>query len=133
MVKYDVFEKLGPIIGVPDEYNRPETYAKILQYIGLKDKHEDAYQKFQAFLLLMKKWETYCKTVANVRQKYDPQQYRLPKSFTTVIPATDLYEKYKDSLPLTTSLPSKSTPTTEVDPIVVVQAVEAEKALVAVE
>jgi hypothetical protein len=36
MVKYDVFEKLGPIIGVSDEYNRPETYAKILQYIGLK-------------------------------------------------------------------------------------------------
>jgi hypothetical protein len=135
MVKYDVFEKLGPIIGVSDEYNRPETYAKILQYIGLKEKHEDAYQKFQAFLLLMKKWETYCKTVANVRQKYDPQQYRLPKSFATVIPATELYEKYKDSLPLTTSVPSKSTPTTKVKvaPIVVVEDIEAEKALVAVE
>ncbi len=135
MVKYDVFEKLGPIIGVSDEYNRPETYAKILQYIGLKDKHEDAYQKFQSFLLLMKKWETYCKTVANVRQKYDPQQYRLPKSFSTVIPATDLYEKYKDSLPLTTSVPSKSTPMNKVVPTVVVQAeeTETEKALASVE
>jgi hypothetical protein len=133
MVKYDVFEKLGPIIGVSDEYNRPETYAKMLQYIGLKDKHEDAYQKFQAFLLLMKKWETYCKTVANVRQKYDPQQYRLPKSFATVIPATELYEKYKDSLPLITSVPSKSTATATVAPTVVVQAEETEKALVSVE
>ena len=133
MVKYDVFEKLGPIIGVADEYNRPETYAKILQYIGLKDKHEDAYQKFQAFLLLMKKWETYCKTVANVRQKYDPQQYRLPKSFSTVIPATELYEKYKDSLPESTSVPSKSTPTTKVVPTVVVQAEETEKTLATVE
>jgi hypothetical protein len=126
MVKYDIFEKLGPIIGVSDEYNRPETYAKILQYIGLKDKHEDAYGKFQAFLLLMKKWETYCKTVANVRQKYDPQQYRLPKSFATIIPATDLYEKYKDSLPTITSAPSKSTPTTKIAPTVAVQAVETE-------
>ena len=133
MVKYDVFEKLGPIIGVSEEYNRPETYAKMLQYIGLKDKHEDAYQKFQAFLLLMKKWETYCKTVANVRQKYDPQQYRLPKSFTTVIPGIDLYEKYKDSLPLTASAPSKSTPMNKVAPIAPVQTVEAEKALAAVE
>jgi hypothetical protein len=135
MVKYDVFEKLGPIIGVSDEYNRPETYAKMLQYIGLKDKHEDAYQKFQAFLLLMKKWETYCKTVANVRQKYDSQQYRLPKSFSTVIPATDLYERYKDSLPLTTSVPSKSAPMTKVVPIVVAQVeeTETEKALASVE
>ena len=133
MVKYDVFEKLGPIIGVSDEYNRPETYAKMLQYIGLKDKHEDAYQKFQAFLLLMKKWEIYCKTVANVRQKYDPQQYRLPKSFSTVIPATELYEKYKDSLPLTTSAPSKPIPVTKVVPTVVVQAEETEKALASVE
>ncbi len=132
MVKYDVFEKLGPIIGVADEYNRPETYAKILQYIGLKDKHEDAYQKFQSFLVLMKKWETYCKTVANVRQKYDPQQYRLPKSFSTVIPATDLYEKYKDSLPESTSVPSKSAPV-KVLPTVVVPAEDAEKALASVE
>ena len=133
MVKYDVFEKLGPIIGVADEYNRPETYAKILQYIGLKDKHEDAYQKFQAFLLLMKKWETYCKTVTNVRQKYDPQQYRLPKSFSTLIPATELYEKYKDSLPLTTSVPSKSTPVTKIVPTLIVEAEETEKALASVE
>jgi hypothetical protein len=133
MVKYDVFEKLGPIIGVSDEYNRPETYAKMLQYIGLKDKHEDAYQKFQEFLLLMKKWETYCKTVANVRQKYDPQQYRLPKSFSTVIPATELYEKYQDSLPLTSLVPAKSTPTAPVAPTVVVQAKETEKALASVE
>ena len=133
MVKYDVFEKLGPIIGVSDEYNRPETYAKMLQYIGLKDKHEDAYQKFQAFLVLMKKWETYCKTVANVRQKYDPTQYRLPKSFSTVIPATELYEKYKDSLPLTTSVPLKSTPMNTPVATVVVQVEETEKALVSVE
>ena len=115
-----------------DEYNRPETYAKILQYIGLKDKHEDAYQKFQSFLVLMKKWETYCKTVANVRQKYDPQQYRLPKSFSTVIPATELYEKYKDSLPESTSVPSKSAPV-KVLPTVVVPAEDAEKALASVE
>ena len=65
--------------------------------------------------------------------KYDPQQYRLPKSFTTVIPATDLYEKYKDSLPLTTSVPSKSTSTTKLSPMVSVQTVEVEKALAAVE
>jgi hypothetical protein len=98
MVKYDVFEKLGPIIGVSDEYSRPETYAKMLQYIGLRDKYEISYQKFQEFLGLMKKWETHYRTVINVREKYNHQEYRLSKNFTDAIPATELYQKYKDQL-----------------------------------
>jgi hypothetical protein len=32
MTKYDIFEKLGPIVGIVDRYNRPETYSKMLQY-----------------------------------------------------------------------------------------------------
>ncbi len=43
MVKYDIFEKVGPIIGIEERYNRPETYSKILQYIGLKSRHEVSY------------------------------------------------------------------------------------------
>ncbi len=35
MSDYEVFEKLGPILGVDPEYNRPETYSKMLQYIGI--------------------------------------------------------------------------------------------------
>ncbi len=102
MVKYDVFEKLGPIVGIPEQYNRPETYSKMLQYIGLKSRHESSYQKFQEFLLLLKQWEIHYKTIENVRSKYSAKGYRLPKEFNDRAPGFDLYQKYKDSFHLIT-------------------------------
>jgi hypothetical protein len=110
MVKYDVFEKLGPIIGISDEYNRPETYSKMLQYIGLKAGHEASYGKFQEFLLLIKEWGVYYQTIVNVRQKYNPKEFRLSKNFTGTVPGEELYKKYKDSLQHIESIePAKST------------------------
>jgi hypothetical protein len=102
MVKYEVFEKLGPIVGIQEQYNRPETYAKMLQYIGLKSRHEASYQKFQEFLLLLKQWETPYKSVVNVREKYSAKEYRLPKEFNTEVPGMEVYRKYKDSFHLIT-------------------------------
>jgi hypothetical protein len=100
MKKYEVFEKLGPIVGVADEYNRPETYSKMLQYIGLKARHEKSYENFQEFLGELKNWEIHYKTICNVRQKYDHKEYRLPKDFTAEVPGIGLYNKYKDSFHL---------------------------------
>jgi hypothetical protein len=128
MVKYDIFEKLGPIIGVTEEHNRPETYAKMLQYVGLKAHHEESYQKFQDFLLLIKKWGTHYQTVINVRQKYNAKEYRLSKSFTATIPGIELYKKYKDILPATGVVAAKPLPVRTVDlpTLVVVTAAEKE-------
>jgi hypothetical protein len=110
MVKYDVFEKLGPIIGISDDYNRPETYSKMLQYIGLKAGHEASYAKFQDLLLLIQEWGIHYKTIVNVRQKYNPKEFRLPKNFTGIVPGEELYKKYKDSLQHIESIePTKST------------------------
>jgi hypothetical protein len=100
MVKYDVFEKLGPIVGIEEQHNRPETYSKMLQYIGLKSRHEVSYQKFQEFLLLLKQWETHYKTIVNVREKYSAKDYQLPKEFSSEPPGFGLYQKYKDSFHL---------------------------------
>jgi hypothetical protein len=100
MVKYEIFEKLGPIVGVAEEHNRPETYGKMLQYIGLKARHENSYEKFQEFLIEFKQWEINYKTVCNVREKYDPKEYRLPKDFTAEIPGAELYQKYQNSFHL---------------------------------
>lgn len=100
MVKYDVFEKLGPIVGISEQYNRPETYSKMLQYIGLKSRHEVSYQKFQEFLLLIKQWEIHYKTIVNVRDKYSEKDYQLPKEFNSEPPGLALYQKYKDSFHL---------------------------------
>jgi PBP1b-binding outer membrane lipoprotein LpoB len=100
MVKYDVFEKLGPIVGIDAQYNRPETYSKMLQYIGLKSRHEASYQKFKEFLLLLKQWETPYKSIVNVREKYSASEYRLPPDFNADAPGMALYQKYKDSFHL---------------------------------
>ena len=100
MVKYTIFEKLGPIIGVAEEYNRPETYSKMLQYIGLKARHEGSYEKFHEFLTVLKPWEVHSKTVMNIRNKYNAKEHHLPKEFTTEIPGAALYQKYKDSFHL---------------------------------
>ena len=111
MVKYDVFEKLGPIVGIEDKYNRPETYSKMLQYIGLRSRHESAYQKFQEFLTLLRQWEIHYKSVVNVRQKYSAAAYRLPKEFNAEVPGLALHEKYKESLTIiTTRTPASITP-----------------------
>jgi hypothetical protein len=115
MVKYDVFEKLGPIVGIEEQYNRQETYAKMLQYIGLKSRHEAAYEKFQEFLLLIKQWEIHYQSIVNVRQKYVSTEYRLPKDFITEVPGFALYQKYKASFylitPATPSITAQVTPT----------------------
>ncbi len=120
MVKYEVFEKLGPIVGVAEEHNRPETYSKMLQYIGLKSRHEGSYEKFQEFLITLKQWEISYKTVCNVREKYDAKEYRLPKDFTAEVPGAALYRKYKDSFHLITSAtltpPQSSAATPVVEP-----------------
>lgn len=105
MVKYDVFEKLGPIVGIDEQFNRPETYSKMLQYIGLKSRHETSYQKFQEFLLLLKKWEVQYNSIVNVRQKYNPKQYHLPPEFSQEIPGLTIYQKYKDSFHLISTAP----------------------------
>jgi hypothetical protein len=112
MVKYEIFEKLGPIVGVAEEYNRPETYSKMLQYIGLKARHENSYEKFQEFLVMLRQWETDYKMLCAVRAKYDAKEYRLPKDFTAEVPGTALYQKYKDSFHLIAS----AAPTTQVTP-----------------
>jgi hypothetical protein len=118
MVKYEVFEKLGPIVGVAEEYNRPETYSKMLQYIGLKSRHEGSFEKFQEFLLTLKQWEIHYRTIGNVREKYDIKDYRLPKDFTAEVPGAALYQKYKDSFHLIAS----AAPTIPLQPIDVVTA-----------
>jgi hypothetical protein len=107
MTKYEVFEKLGPIVGVKPEYNRPETYSKMLQYIGLKSRHEASFAKFKEFLIILKPWEVQSKTIRNVREKYNSNEHRIPKNFTAELPGLALYKKYKDSFHLLDSFAPK--------------------------
>ena len=91
---YEVFEKLGPIIGVSESESSPETYANILQHIGLISRHEKAYEKFQQLLEALKKWQEPYKNIEIIRQEYQSSEYRLPQEFLQEIPGLNIYKKY---------------------------------------
>ncbi|ELS02577.1 hypothetical protein Xen7305DRAFT_00022920 [Xenococcus sp. PCC 7305] len=95
---YDVFEKLSPIIGVSEEEHSPETYAKMLQYMGLVNRHSKAYQEFILLLNTLKKWEKPYKSLTLIREQYSASEYRIPPQFSTELPGVALYEKYKKHL-----------------------------------
>ena len=92
---YHVFEKLGPIIGISEEESSPETYTKMMQYMGLVNRYSKAYQEFQLLLTTLKKWEKPYKSVKLIREQYSANEYRIPPQFSTELPGVVLYEKYK--------------------------------------
>ena len=95
---YDVFEKLAPIIGISEEDHNPETYAKMMQYMGLVNRHSKAYQEFELLIKTLKQWEKPYKSLKLIREQYSPDEYRLPDQFSTEFPEVALYEKYKNHL-----------------------------------
>lgn len=95
---YEVFEKLAPIIGVSESESSPETYANILQYIGLISRHEKSYEQFQRLLETLKQWQKPYKTITMIRQEYKASEYRLPKEFSQEIPGFNIYKKYEKFL-----------------------------------
>jgi hypothetical protein len=102
-MKSDAFAKSGQIIGIAARDDQSETYAKMLQYMGLKSRYDDTYQSFQKLLSLLKQSDAHYKTIANIRTKYPPQSYQLPTEFTAELPGFALYQKYADSFHLIVS------------------------------
>jgi|GEM_PF-1237309 len=92
---YDVFEKLAPIIGISEEEHSPETYAKMMQYMGLVNRHSKAYQEFVLLITTLKKWEKPYKSLKLIRRQYSSSEYRIPEQFSTELPGVMLYEKYR--------------------------------------
>lgn len=99
-LKYELFEKLGHIIKVPEKQNNPDTYAKIIQYIALMNKHQNSYIQFEQLLYQLDKWETPYQTLKTLREEYPKTAYKQPKSFREKIPAFPLYQQYKPWLGL---------------------------------
>ena len=95
---YESFEKLGPILGISEADSTPKAYAKILQVIGLTNRHGKAYLEFEQLVELLKKWEKPYKTIAMVREEYTEDKYTLPSEFTEDIPGKSTYQKYAEYL-----------------------------------
>lgn len=91
----DIFLKLGRIIGVPKTKENPETYARLLQYLGLSKKHEQTREQFIKLIQVLKPWQGFYKTITDIREQYPAHQYNLPEQFTQEIPGLSIYEKYQ--------------------------------------
>ncbi|MBE9048712.1 hypothetical protein IQ255_30780 [Pleurocapsales cyanobacterium LEGE 10410] len=95
---YETFEKLGPILGISEAESSPKVYARILQVIGLTNRHGKAYLEFGQLVELLKKWEKPYKTITMVRQEYTADKYRIPPEFKEEIPGISTYQKYAEYL-----------------------------------
>lgn len=96
--KYEVFEKLKNIIGVADNKNKPETYARMMQYIALTYRHDKSYAQFAELLQVMRQWYLPYRAILDIRQRYPRSSFKLPKQFSEDIPGVAIYDKYRKSL-----------------------------------
>jgi hypothetical protein len=96
--KYEVFEKLKNIIGVADNKSKPETYARMLQYIALSYRQGKSYAKFAELLQVMRKWYLPYRALVEIRKQYPTSSFKLPKQFTEDIAGVPIYDKYRKSL-----------------------------------
>ena len=95
---YDTLKKLAPIIGISEEDVSPETFTKILQYMGLATRHSKSYSKFQDLLKILRKWQEPFASLELLRSKYPKEEYKLPEEFTAEIPGLETYRKYEKYL-----------------------------------
>ena len=96
---YESFEKLGPILGVSEVESTPKAYARILQVIGLTNRHGKAYLEFKQLVELLKKWEQPYKKIEMIRQEYTGNKYSIPSEFKQDISGLSTYKKYAEYLP----------------------------------
>ena len=92
---HDLFSGLGNIIKMPEHQQRPEGYAKLLQYIVLIDKHRRSYQQLEQLLEQLKKWYQPYKKIVALRQHYNSKHYKQPSEFKKPIPGLAFYQKYQ--------------------------------------
>lgn len=94
-VNVDMFLQLGQIIQVPNVKNKPETYALMLQYIGLRNRHAKSFGQFQSLLTSLKEWENFYNPLIAIRQEYPPAEFKQPLIFKEEIPGLGIYSKYE--------------------------------------
>ncbi len=97
-VHADKFLKLGTIIQTPQEKNIPETYAIILQYIALRNRHGKAFGQFQQLLGLLRQWKKYYKPLETILKEYPRNEYKQPDIFKEDIPGLHIYTKYESNV-----------------------------------
>jgi len=94
MANYSSFEKLRKIINVSDKNNNPETYVRMIQYIGLSYRHGVSYIKFEELMGITKRWFRPYQTALSIRAAHPPHQYKQPIDFAPEFVGEEVYFKY---------------------------------------
>ena len=95
---YEYFDKLAPILGVSAAEATASGYARVLQILGLMNRHGRSYIEFEQLVEQLKKWEKPYKPIAMVRKEYTADKYKIPPEFKEEIPGIDVYRQYVEYL-----------------------------------
>jgi len=95
MANFDAFEKLQKIINVSRDKNNPDTYARMVQVIGLFYRYGLSFMQFEELLGILKRWYRPYQTLIGIREMYPPHKYKQPPAFQEVIAGEAVYLKYK--------------------------------------
>jgi hypothetical protein len=95
---YDNFEHLADIINLPEEKRSPDTYARLLQYLALEQRHQWSFMQFQNLIEILRQWHKPFGLIHALRQKYPAEKFRRPAIFKEPIAGLSLYEKHRNSL-----------------------------------
>ncbi len=98
MEYYDDFEVMAEMIDLPEDRRSPDTYGRMIQYLGLNYRYQDAYPKYQILLQKLQQWYKPYQSVSQIRRAHPPESYRQPEEFSHSIPGLALFLKYRDSL-----------------------------------
>lgn len=91
----ELFAQLGRIIELPLEKTREDDYARMLQYIAMKQKYRELYIQFLRLLEVMTQWNHFYSIIKDLREHYSPEKFEIPPEFNTPIPGSEIYAKYQ--------------------------------------
>lgn len=92
----ELFDQLGRVIELPIEKTREEDYARMLQYIAMKQKYQELYIQFLRLLEVMTQWSHFYFILKDLRENYPPEKFAIPPEFNTPIPGLEIYTKYQN-------------------------------------
>ncbi len=90
------FRELGRIIEIPHGKDTYEDYARMLQYVALRQRHQASFIQFQRLVEVLEQWKNFYEIILGIRQQYPPQEFTQPKEFTTPILGEDIYLSYQE-------------------------------------
>ncbi len=99
MLKLDALEHLAAIVDIPKNFANPEGFVKIFYFMALENKQQDTARQFKLFIAKLEQWKPVYRTLKNIRNFYNPNEYAVPEEFSLKIPGESIFNNYKALVP----------------------------------